>query len=177
MSDQFVGEIRIVPFNFAPTGWAFCNGQLLPISQNTALFSLLGTFYGGDGKSNFALPNLQGAAPIDQGQGPGLSDYILGQTGGASSVTLISSEMPVHNHVLNAQLAGGDVNTPAANTWAKPHLGKTGINLYNNAAGTSTTMSAQAMSLSGGSQPHNNLMPYLTLNFIIALQGIFPSRG
>src|SRR2546423_7576432 len=119
MSSPFVAEIRILPYNFAPTGWAFCDGQLMPISQNTALFSLLGTFYGGDGKSTFALPNLQGSVPVEQGQGQGLSLYGLGQSGGTDTVTLIDSEMPAHSHTLNASNASGDNPSPANNTIAR----------------------------------------------------------
>ena len=178
MSDQFVGEIRIVGFNFAPTGWAFCNGQLLPISQNTALFSLLGTTYGGDGRSTFALPNLQGAAPLQAGQGPGLSNYNLGQVGGQPLVTLTPAQIPSHNHVIFARAGAGDVNNPAAGTvWAAAHLGKTPINMYNSAVGAGSVMNALAFGPAGGGQPHNNMPPFLTLTFVIALQGIFPPRA
>jgi microcystin-dependent protein len=177
MSDQYVGEIRIVPFTFAPNGWAMCNGQLLPISQNTALFSLLGTFYGGDGKSNFALPNFQGRAPIGMGQGPGLSPYNIGQVGGENSVTLLQTTMPSHTHTVSAYAGNGDLNNPSGRVWATSHLGKTPINIYNNSAGTVAYMSPVAFALAGGSQPHNNLPPYLTLNFVIAMTGIFPARS
>jgi microcystin-dependent protein len=172
MTDQFVAEIRIFPFNFAPSGWAMCNGQLLPISQNTALFSLLGTFYGGDGKSNFALPDLQGSAPMHQFQGQGLSDRFIGETGGVSSVTLLQSEMPVHNHSMN-----GATQDPALAKAVSPNASwalSQGGGIYQ------TTQNGQlalpAMSVAGGSLPHNNMQPYLTLNFCIALQGIFPPR-
>ena len=171
MSNPFVAEIRIFAGNFPPTGWAQCDGQLMPISQNTALFSLLGTFYGGDGKSTFALPDLQGRAPLEQGQGGGLSDYSIGQSGGEEFITLLTSEMPSHNH--NAQcLAGADnQQLPGGNTWGgtaqRPFF----------AAPFTGQMSFQALAITGGSQPHNNLMPYLVLNFIIALQGVFPPRG
>jgi len=175
MSDQFVAEIRIFPFNFAPTGWAFCNGQLLPISQNTALFSLLGTTYGGDGKSTFALPNLQGSTPMQQGQGSGLSQRFLGEVGGEQNVTLIQTEMPIHNHgALGASCTGQ--NSPVGNAWASGL--KTGPSVYT-PSGTQSNdvaMSPVALAISGGSLPHNNMMPYLTLNFCIALQGIFPPR-
>lgn len=171
--DPFVAEIRIFPFNFAPKGWAFCNGQLLPISQNTALFSLLGTTYGGDGKSNFALPNLQGMAPLHAGQGPGLSLYDLGQTAGEQAVTLLDSEMPAHSHGALGS-TGSNKASPAGNAWASGQkLG--GGNLYTPSANT-VQMSPSAMSPTGGSQPHNNMQPYLTLNFCIALQGVFPPR-
>jgi len=175
MSDPFVAEIRIFAFNFPPTGWAFCNGQLLPISQNTALFSLLGTFYGGDGKSNFALPNMEGNTPLFWGQGSGLSLYDLGQMGGEETVTLISSEIPVHTHAMNA--AGGDVGderSPIDRAFART----TGVggNLYG-AAANLVNLAPQALAPAGSSFPHNNMMPYLTLNFCIALQGVFPPRG
>ena len=177
MADNFLAEIRIVGFNFPPTGWAFCNGQILPISQNTALFSLLGTTYGGDGKSTFALPNLQGCAPLHFGQGNGLSNYSLGQTGGESMVTLAPSQMPQHTHTATANAGNGDVNNPVGNAWAKPHLGKTPVNIYNSSVGAGVAMSGQALAAAGGSQPHNNMPPYLTLNFVIALTGIFPARS
>jgi microcystin-dependent protein len=177
MSDNFIGEIRIVPFNFAPHGWAMCNGQLLPISQNTALFSLLGTFYGGDGKSTFALPNFQGRAPINIGQGPGLSPYVIGQAAGETAVTLLQTEIPSHTHTVAAYAGNGDLDNPAGKAWATSHMGKTPINIYNNSAGTATYMNPVAFALAGGSQPHNNLPPYLTLNFVIAMTGIFPSRS
>jgi microcystin-dependent protein len=178
MSDYFVGEIRIVPFNFAPVGWAMCNGQLLPISQNQALFALMGTYYGGDGVSNFALPNLQGSAPLNMGQGSGLSPYVLGQTGGSATVTLLQNQIPAHNHPVygsGAVNGNGDFNNPANYTWARPHLGKTPINIYNSTSGT-VPMNPAAFATAGGSQPHDNMPPYLTLNFIIAMTGVFPSR-
>ncbi|HKQ73051.1 MAG TPA: tail fiber protein [Blastocatellia bacterium] len=174
MSDPFVAEIRIVGFNFAPIGWAFCNGQLMPISQNTALFSLIGTFYGGDGKSTFALPNLQGRAPMHQGQGPGLSNRDLGELGGEQSVTLITSELPAHSHQVSANTGGGNQTSPTNNVWSSL-AGRTPPPLYSDAS--NTTMSPQAAGIAGSSQPHNNMPPYLTLNFIIALQGIFPPRN
>jgi microcystin-dependent protein len=173
MADPFVAEIRIFPFNFAPKGWAFCNGQILPLSQNTALFSLLGTTYGGDGKSNFALPNLQGSAPLHVGgnqPGPGLSMYDLGQTGGADAVTLLLSETPSHTHNVTAQTVDqGDNRIPSPSV----NLGNTQI--YSSGAPTAT-LDQSAVSLYGGSEPHNNMQPYLTLNFCIALQGVFPPR-
>jgi microcystin-dependent protein len=172
--DPFVAEIRIFPFNFAPKGWAFCGGQILPISQNTALFSLLGTTYGGDGKSNFALPNLGGAAPVHQGQGPGLSPRDLGEAGGTDTVTLLESEMPLHNHALNAAPNAALVKLPA------PSVGlarSRSANAYQtNATQNLVAMSDQAIPPAGGDQPHNNMQPYLTLNFCIALQGVFPPR-
>jgi len=172
MSDQFVAEMRVFPFNFAPKGWAFCDGQLLPISQNTALFSLLGTTYGGDGKSTFALPDFQGMAPIQEGQGPGLSQRFLGESAGSQSVTLLQTEIPVHSHVVQAASAGG-LNDPTNNTWGS---GLKGHPPAYSGAGSNVSMGPQALSIAGGSQPHNNMMPYLTLNFCIALQGIFPQR-
>lgn len=174
MSDQFVAEIRIVGFNFAPHGWAFCNGQLLPISQNTALFSLLGTMYGGDGRSTFALPNLQGSAPMFFGQGPGLSLRDEGEVGGVESVTLLQSEIPFHTHNYQARptaLASGQQSTPVGNFAARSNSRP-----YNTTA-TSGNMNFSAIQPVGGNLPHNNMMPYLTLNFIIAMQGIFPPRN
>ena len=176
MADPFVAEIRIYGFNFAPTGWAFCNGQLLPISQNTALFSLLGTMYGGDGKSTFALPDLQGNAPLFWGQSTG-SDYVQGQVGGTDFVTLISSEMPSHVHQMRADtLDPADANIPSPTS---SYGQSTGGTLYqDNPADPQQFLDpANATQFVGGSLPHNNMMPFLTLNFCIALQGIFPPRG
>jgi len=174
MSDPFVAEIRIFPFNFAPTGWALCDGQLLPISQNTALFSLLGTTYGGDGKSTFALPDMQGNAPMQPGQGQGLSLRDLGEQSGVESITLLTSEIPVHTHNLMASLDDGDLSAPAPTR----SLGKSGGgNIYtSNVASGTGAMAFQALPPAGGGLPHNNMQPYLTLNFCIALQGVFPSR-
>ena len=176
MSSPFVAEIRIVGFNFAPTGWAQCNGQLLPISQNTALFSLLGTFYGGDGKSTFALPNLQGSGPVDQGQGQGLSEYFLGQQGGSQFVTLLQSEMPFHTHTAGAStLFDADNNVPdPLVTFGKSFNGN---GYAPSGTGSLVNMNFQTTSIAGGSLPHNNMMPYLVLNFVIALQGVFPPRS
>jgi len=179
MADPFVAEIRIFPFNFAPKGWAFCDGQILPISQNTALFSLLGTTYGGDGKSTFALPNLQGAAPLHSGQGSGLSLWDLGEFQGSDTVTLLESEIPAHSHALNAQTQNANTNDPAGAILAAGHFGGAqggAVNFYLASANPQTLMNPAAIAPSGGSLPHNNLMPYLTLNFCIALQGVFPPR-
>jgi microcystin-dependent protein len=174
MADPFVAEIRIFPFNFAPKGWAFCDGQILPLSQNTALFSLLGTTYGGDGKSNFALPNLQGMAPLHAGQSPGLSLYDLGQTAGEQAVTLLDSEMPAHSHGAQGSTGSNQVS-PAGNAWASGQkLG--GGNIYAPSGANNVQMSPSAMSPTGGNLPHNNMQPYLTLNFCIALQGVYPPR-
>ena len=172
MSDQFIAEIRIFPFTFAPVGWAKCNGQILPISQNTALFALLGTTYGGDGKSTFALPNLQGAAPLGRGQGAGLSERFLGESGGSTTVTLLQSEMPVHSHTVGASASPANRTAPAGNSLARA----SGATPYIAPGGPTATLAFQALGLAGGSQPHNNLQPYLALNFCIALQGIFPPR-
>ncbi len=173
MSDQFVAEIRIFPFNFPPTGWAFCNGQLMPLSQNTALFSLLGTFYGGDGKSTFALPDLQGSVPIQTGQGQGLSERFLGEMSGTESVTLLVSEIPLHTHGVFGSIDDADLRIPSpARSLAK----SAGGNIYNTATTPLTPMAFQALPPAGGGLPHNNMQPYLTLNFCIALQGIFPQR-
>jgi microcystin-dependent protein len=174
MADPFVAEIRIYPFNFPPKGWAFCNGQLLPLSQNTALFSLLGTTYGGDGKSTFALPDLQGRAPMHPGQGPGLSLHDLGETGGSETVTLLESEMPSHPHLLRASADPANAQIPNAQlTLAR----SAGGSAYSPNAGGVTAMAGIALATAGGSLPHNNMQPYLTLNFCIALQGVFPPRG
>jgi microcystin-dependent protein len=174
--DPFVAEIRILPFNFAPKGWAFCDGQILPLSQNTALFSLLGTTYGGDGKSNFALPNMQGNAPMHPGQGPGLSLHDLGETGGSETVSLLESEIPSHSHAMMASSDPADNTTPTGHI-ASNQVGR-GNNLYlpNNPLPALTNMSDSALAPAGGDQPHNNMQPYLTLNFCIALQGVFPPR-
>lgn len=172
MADPFVAEIRIYPFNFAPRGWAFCDGQLLPISQNTALFSLLGTTYGGDGRTSFALPDLQGRTPMAPGQGPGLSLYDLGQQGGEETVTLIETEIPAHSHVVSGTTDTAVTNVPDNAYLARP-LGR-GANLYS--PSTSGPVSMQPTSISGSHQAHNNMQPYLTLSFCIALQGIFPPR-
>lgn len=176
MSDPFVAEIRIVGFNFPPKGWALCNGQLIPISQNTALFSLLGTTYGGDGKSTFALPDLQGRAPLHPGQGPGLSDRVLGEQGGSQAVSLLSSEVPAHTHAAGASSQPGGSNSPQAGIWAKTEALGAEQAHYAPAAPTEP-MSGDAISPSGGGQPHNNMPPYLVLNFCIAMQGIFPPRS
>lgn len=173
MADPFVAEIRIFPFFFAPKGWAFCSGQLLPISQNTALFSLLGTVYGGDGKSTFALPDLQGSAAMHPGQGQGLSLRDLGEIGGSETVTLLVSEMPFHNHNIMAVADPGDVQIPTANSAiARSSNG----DAYNASNAGVQTMAPQMLAPAGGSLPHNNMQPYLTLNFCIALQGVFPAR-
>lgn len=174
MSSPFVAEIRIVGFNFAPVGWAFCDGQLMAISQNTALFSLLGTTYGGDGKATFALPNLQGSIPIGAGQGVGLSQYFLGESGGTDYVTLLDTEMPAHAHNVlgdTSQLDATQVS-PANNVPGAP----TGKTIYSTAANPAANMSPYMASIAGSSLPHNNLMPYLTLYYCIALQGVYPPR-
>jgi microcystin-dependent protein len=173
MADPFVAEIRIFPFNFAPKGWAWCDGQLMPISQNTALFSLLGTTYGGDGKSNFALPDFQGSAPMQPGQGPGLSLHDLGETGGAETVTLLESAIPSHAHALRADSQPGEDPFPTGEALAR----SVGASLYQtNVSQNLVPMSPQAIAPAGGGQPHNNMQPYLTFYFCIALQGIYPPR-
>jgi microcystin-dependent protein len=171
--DPFVAEIRIFTFNFAPKGWAFCDGQILPLSQNTALFSLLGTTYGGNGLSNFALPNMQGNAPMHPGQGPGLSLHDLGETGGSETVSLLESEIPGHSHNVTASSQDGLDSHPAGNYPAQG----IGVNLYM-PQGTPTIvgMNDNSVAPAGGDQPHNNMQPYLTLNFCIALQGVYPPR-
>jgi microcystin-dependent protein len=186
MSEPFVGEIKMVGFNFAPRGYALCNGQILSIAQNTALFSLLGTMYGGNGQTTFALPNLQGRVPVHQGQGAGLSNYTIGQNGGEETHTLITTEMPLHNHTatatttVSASSTAANATSPANNFLA--NSGRTNIysntppdvNMGSNPATATTSVTVQS---SGGSAPHNNLQPYLCVNFVIALEGIFPSRN
>jgi microcystin-dependent protein len=173
--DPFVAEIRIFPFNFAPRGWAWCNGQLMPISQNTALFSLLGTTYGGNGQSTFALPDLQGAAPMHPDQGPGLSMHYLGEMSGTPAVQLLQSEIPVHTHTAGVQTSPlGTVASPTNATLGRPASG----NLYVDPTGkTLVPMDANVIAPAGGDLPHNNMQPYLTMYFNIALQGVFPPRS
>lgn len=174
MADPFVAEIRMFPFNFPPTGWAFCNGQLMPISQNTALFALLGTTYGGDGKSTFALPDLQGAAAMHPGQGQGLSLRDLGEMSGVEAITLLVSEIPVHTHTVMADaLDPADLNAPSPD---RVLAISQGVAAYQASNANLGPMAFQALPPAGGSLPHNNMQPYLTLNFCIALQGIFPQR-
>jgi microcystin-dependent protein len=173
VSNPFLAEIRIFPFNFPPKGWAFCDGQILPISQNTALFSLLGTTYGGDGKSNFALPNMQGNSPMHPGQGPGLSLHDLGETGGEQTVTLLESEIPSHTHALQGIPLIADLDTPSPQT----ALARSTPDIYKVPPANTVQLADQAVAPAGGDQPHNNMMPYLTLNFCIALQGVYPPRS
>jgi microcystin-dependent protein len=172
MAEPFLGEIRMFGFQFAPTGWAMCNGQLLPISQNTALFSLLGTTYGGNGTSTFALPNLQSSVAIHQGQGVGLSPYVIGQNGGTENVTLTQGQMPLHGHTVNASGSPGANTRPAGGV-----LARATTDVYAAAPDGSTTMNPGTIGNAGGSQPHTNIQPYLVISFCIALQGIFPSRN
>jgi microcystin-dependent protein len=175
MSSPFLAEIRIFPYNFAPRGWAFCNGQILPISQNTALFSLIGTYYGGNGTSNFALPDLQGRVPVHRGQGIGLSDYVIGEQTGTPTVTLLTSEMPAHTHQLQAHTGRGGTPHEIPATGDSLTAAQGG-NAY--ASGSpNTIMNPSETSVYGGSQPHDNSMPTLSLNFCIALQGIYPARN
>jgi microcystin-dependent protein len=178
MSDQYLGEIRMVAFNFAPIGWATCSGQILPISQNTALFSLLGTNFGGDGKSNFALPNFQAQAPLAFGNGAGLTPRVVGENGGEYSVALNSNQLAAHNHGVNCIGGSGSANSPANSVWASAAGDRNAPKLYASAA-TNVNMGAGAIANNGGAaQPvHNNLPPFLGMLFVIALQGIFPPRG
>lgn len=178
MADAFFGEIRLFAGNFAPMNWAFCNGQLLSIAQNAALFSLLGTQYGGDGKTTFALPNLQGIAPMGQGDGPGLTPRTVGEQTGTSTVTLTTSEMSAHTHLPQAVNTPSSSNSPANSYWAEtPAVGrkKEQIAIYGDAPNAS--MVPNALASAGGNQPHNNMQPFLAINFIICLIGEFPSRG
>lgn len=161
MSEPFIAELKLIPWNFAPKGWAFCNGQLLPINQNQALFSLLGTTYGGDGRVNFALPDLRGRTPIHMGNG-----FVEGERGGETAHTVTVSELPAHNHIANANSAAATVGAPAGNFWSATGAYGSSVN---------ATMLPSSISNTGGSQAHNNMQPYLVINIIIALQGIFPS--
>jgi microcystin-dependent protein len=174
MAEPFIGQITGFAGNFAPRGWALCQGQILSIAQNTALFSILGTTYGGNGQTTFALPDLRGRVPIQEGQGPGLSPYTLGEAGGQENHTLLVTEMPQHNHLIAATNAGGNSQTPIGTFLATDAAGGTAGYSGGPANGN---MAATAVTLAGGSQPHNNRQPYLCINFIIALQGIFPSRN
>jgi microcystin-dependent protein len=170
MADPFIGEIRTVGFNFAPVGWALCNGQLLPIAQNTALFSILGTTYGGNGTTNFALPNLQGRAPMHQGQGPGLTPRYLGESSGSANVTLLSSELPAHSHILSVSDQVGTQASPAGG-----YLSASAVRTVGYAATANSAL--HAGTVSGTATSHNNMQPYVVMNFIIALQGVFPPRS
>jgi microcystin-dependent protein len=173
MSQPYVGEIRLVGFNFAPVGWMFCSGQLLPISEFETLFNLIGTTYGGDGQSTFALPNLQSRVVIHQGQGAGLSNYTLAETGGVEAVTVTTPQLPVHNHSANCSSSAGNKSSPVGNVWAADGAGLTAE--YSNSQ--NGPMNAAAIGPSGGSQPHENRMPFLAMNYIISLFGIFPSQS
>jgi microcystin-dependent protein len=173
MADPFVAEIRVVPFNFAPKGWAWCDGQLLPLSQNTALFSLLGTTYGGDGKSTFALPDLQGSAAMGTGQGPGLSLHDLGEQGGSQTVTLLASEIPSHTHTMQAMTFPASASVASTGAAIARSAGGSA---FAPTGGTAAVMAPQTLAPAGGDLPHNNMMPFLTMYFIIALQGVFPPR-
>ena len=172
MAEPYLAEIRIFPFNFAPRGWAMCNGQLVAISQNTALFSLIGTFYGGNGTSNFALPNFQGNVPIHQGTGPGLSTYSIGQAGGSATVTLLNNQVPSHTHSFS-----GDPNSKKEVTGVANAAPAGASSPAYSAAAPNTTMAPTMLASVGNSQPHDNMQPYLVLNFCIALQGVYPARN
>ncbi len=173
MDSPFLGMLAIFGFNFAPRGWAFCNGQLLSIAQNSALFALLGTTFGGDGQNTFGLPNMQSRIPVGMGTGPGLSNYQMGQMAGSENVTLLSTQIPQHSHFMM-----GSSEAPVQNSPAGGSLGTTarGVNSYTTGANSLSPM-ASATSITGGSQPHNNIQPYLAVNYCIALEGIFPSRN
>ena len=169
--EPMIAEIRMFAGNFAPRGWAFCDGQLLPIAQNQALFALIGTIYGGDGRTTFALPDLRGRAPIHQGHGPGLTDRRLGEKGGAESVALSVQEIPAHGHTLRALSCDGTTPEPGGSVIARSKGG------FDAANAPDTNLSAESITENGGGQAHNNMPPYLAMNYIIALQGIFPSRS
>ncbi|MBO9715031.1 tail fiber protein [Sphingomonas sp.] len=179
MSQQFLGEVRLMPYNFAPKGWAYCAGQILSIQQNTALFSLLGTTYGGNGVSTFALPDLRGRAPIGIGTSPSGITYVEGEVAGQESVTLIVTELPMHNHMWQADNTSADSPAPANNYLSSPHLpgaNNSPINTYAS-PGSQVPLAPGMCGLTGGNQPHNNMQPYLVLAYCIALQGVFPSRN
>lgn len=169
MASPFLGQISLFGFNFAPRGWAFCQGQILSIAQNTALFSLLGTMYGGNGQTTFGLPDLRGRVPVGQGQGPGLPSVTIGEVSGEVAHTLITTEIPAHNHALNAFSTTGTETVPANGV---PANTQGSVN-----ATANTAFAAPTVGITGGSQPHNNMQPYLGLNFSIAIEGIFPSRN
>ena len=175
--EPLIGTIIMFAGNFAPRGWAFCHGQLLAIAQNTALFSILGTTYGGNGQTTFALPDLRGRVPMQQGQGPGLSPRSLGEQGGVETVTLLQTQMPAHNHVVNASGGDGSATSPQGNFNATTYDPNTlnPLNSYGNSS--NTTMNTSTIGITGGSQPHSNIQPFTCINFIIALEGIFPSRN
>jgi microcystin-dependent protein len=179
MSEPFLGMIAIYGFNFAPRGWAMCNGQILPIAQNTALFSLLGTTYGGNGQTTFALPNLQSRVPIHFGQGPGLSSYDLGQAAGTETVTLTGNQIPAHTHQVACVAGAGTASKVANNLPANFSIDPppASVSLYSNAAASGFMAPTMIPPSGGGNQPHENIQPYLALNFCIALEGIFPSRN
>lgn len=176
MSNPYVGEIRIFGFNFAPKGWAQCNGQLLSISQNTALFSIIGTFYGGNGQSNFGLPNLQGAVALGQGSGPGLQTYVIGESAGTQNVTVLTGQMPSHTHTMLG-LEGRGLSAHGTPVAGDALITSHGGSAYAGSITPNVQMSPQAVTVSGGSQPHNNMMPSLVLNYCICMQGVFPSRN
>jgi len=174
MSNPFIAEIKMFAGGFAPRSYAFCNGQILSIAQNTALFSLLRTTYGGNGTTTFGLPDLRGRGAIQQGQGPGLTQYRLGQQAGTETVTLTTAQLPQHSHTPQASSTAGNSANPSGNTWVASVGGRTPPPLYSNTA-PNTLMNATALAAAGGGQPHENRQPYLAINYIIALQGIFPS--
>jgi microcystin-dependent protein len=175
MAEPFIAEIRMWALNFAPRGWAFCDGSLLPISQNTALFSLIGTIYGGDGRTTTALPDLRGRAPMGTGNGPGLTPRQLGQKTGAETATLTSAQLPQHAHGMRASSNSADLGAPTPNRSLARSSG--GFAYQQDAASNLVDLAPEAVPNQGGNQPHNNMMPYLTINFCIALQGLYPSRS
>jgi len=178
MSEPFLGEIRMFGGNFAPRGWAFCNGQLLSIAQNTALFSLLGTTYGGDGQTTFALPNLQGRFPMHWGNGVGLTMRTLGEVSGSESVTLLTSQLPAHTHPITAMSQDGNTDSPVGAVWAKAVDGSANpVSAYSSGTNPDNAMSPKTVGPTGGSQPTPVMNPFLCVSFIIALEGIFPSRS
>jgi microcystin-dependent protein len=174
MTTPYVGQISMTGFNFAPPGWALCNGQTLPISQYQALFAIIGTTYGGDGITNFQLPNLQGRVGMHMGTSPGTGNFVLGQIGGETTHTLTQAEMPAHYHPAVVASAGGNSAVPTNNAWA---ASTDGDPIYINPSKANTTLAINAIGTTGGNQPHENMQPFLAINFIIALQGIFPTHN
>lgn len=176
MAESYVGQLMLVPYNFAPKGWAFCNGAIMSIQQNTALYSLLGTFYGGNGTSTFGLPNLQGVVPLGQGQGPGLNPYSIGQTGGIENVTLLASNMAAHTHSHMGSTSTASVSSPSGANLASAAQRQAGDFGPAPNAGNKVGLNAAALSSVGQSQPHTNVQPTLVLNWVICLLGVYPPR-
>ena len=175
MSDPYIGEVRIFGFDYAPIGWAFCDGQLLPLAQYQGLYAVIGTFYGGDGRNNFGVPNLMGRVPVDFGQGQNLSSYAIAQMGGNAAVTLSAAQMPNHNHNMIVTLNDATTNNPNG-LYPSKHMDDSQGNMYKTSPALDTTFAPQAVASTGGNQGHSNMQPYLPFNFCIAVEGVFPVR-